>query len=476
MKTRHFLTLFLIAFLALSAFAQDRDTELTGEKKITIHAEDAHLPTVLSILAEESGYNIVTSPEVNSQDRISVHIDDVPIEQAVNLVVRAAGLSYELVGKSFLVATAGRLSEEIGTKSYVIPLQYAEADEVKELLEHITEKIQVDKGGNKLVVNTSPKNIVEIMSIVEGIDIPVLQIMLEARIIEVSISGSDEVGIDWARLASITTIIAENAVPTLAGFGGSLVPGMSQNMASGIEEYAPLPNNEVPADMYFQRINPSENTVGFSRQLSAFDVTLDFLLKNNDAEILANSKVVTINGREAFLEMVDIIPYVLSSGGVGGQVQVQREEVGIKLRVKPNVNTDGYITTEVTPEVSSFFDFVGPDQNIPWVKKRISTTTVRVKDGQSIIIAGLLGVDRKQIVNTVPFLGQIPFIGRFFEHKVTVESKTDLIVEITPHIVFDNYTKIEKTEGMLDMEDYYINLDDEEEDAEEDTESVSDDS
>ncbi|NQV16285.1 hypothetical protein HQ531_12560 [bacterium] len=461
-KTNVLTVVILILFFTSGGFSEDRDTGMTGNKLITIHAEDAHLPTVLSILAEESGYNIVTSPEVNSKDRISVHMDDVPIEQAINLVVRAAGLSYELVGKSFLVATSKRLSEEIGTKSYVIPLQYAEASEVKTLLEYITEKVQVDKGGNKLVVSTSPKNIIEILNIIEEIDVPVLQIMLEARIIEVGLSGSDRVGIDWARLASITSIIAENATPNLIGVGGSLVPGMSQDPSGDgtyVETFEPLTNNTLPDNMYFQRIDPKDK-IGFSRQLSAFDLTLDFLIKNNDAEVLANSKVVTINGREAFIEMVDVVPYVLSSGGVGGQVQVQREIVGIKLNVKPNVNTDGYITTEVTPEVSSFYDFVGPAQNIPWVKRRVSTTTVRVKDGESIIIAGLLGVDRKQITNTVPFLGALPFVGRFFRHQVTQENKTDLLIQITPHIVVDNYTHIEKTKSMRDLEDEFINLDD----------------
>ena len=462
------LTLFLFS-ISLLGQTSDRDGTFAGEKMITIHAEDAHLPTVLAILADESGYNIVTSPEVNSQDRISVHMDDVPIEQAVNLVVRAAGLSYELVGKSFLVATGKRLSEEIGTKSYVIPLQYASATEVKTLLEHITEKIQVDKGGNKLVISTSPKNIVEIMDIIREVDVPVLQIMLEARIIEVALSSSDKVGIDWARLASITTVIAENATPNLIGVGGSLVPGMSQDPngdGTYTEIFEPLANNAIPDNMYFQRIDPGKNDIGFSRQLSAFDITLDFLLKNNTAEILANSKVVTINGREATIEMVDVVPYVISSGGVGGQVQVQREIVGIKLNVKPNVNTDGYITTEVTPEVSSFYDFVGPDRNIPWVKRRVSTTTVRVKDGESIIIAGLLGVDRKQIINTIPFLGKLPFVGRFFQHQVTQENKTDLIIEITPHIIVDNYTHIEKTKDMIDLEDHFINLEDEDDETE----------
>lgn len=461
MKTsKYILVSLLMLLMANFGIAED-----TPQKLITIHAEDAHLPTVLSILADESGYNIVTSPEVNSQDRISVHMDDVPIEQAVNLVVRAAGLSYELVGKSFLVATADRLSEEIGGKAYVIPLQYADAMEVKNILVDITEKVEVDRGGNKLLIHTSPKSIAEIMEIIESVDVPVLQIMLEARIIEVTLAGDNRVGIDWSRLAQITTIVAENAAPTLAQIGGSLVPGMSQQSqtdGSVIEQYSALPNGRTPDNMYFQRMS-TDNTVGFSRQLSAFDITLDMLLKNNEAEILANSSVVTLNGREAFIEMVDIIPYILSSGGVGGQVQVQREIVGIKLHVKPNVNSDGFITATVTPEISSFYDFVGPERNIPWVQRRISTTTVRVPDGEPIIIAGLLAVDRKKIKHTVPILGKIPYIGRFFQHEFEQETKKDLIIEITPHIIKDTYTGIEKIDRMLELEDIYMNQDEDEE-------------
>ena len=451
----------VLVLLALSSLLLAQNSEeFSDQKLVTIHAEDAHLPTVLSILASESGYNIVTSPEVNNQDRISVHMDDVPIEQAVNLVVRAAGLSYELVGKSFLVATPKRLSEEIGVKSYVLELQYASAKEVKELLSQITESIAVDSTGNRLLVTTSPKNIVEILEVVESVDVPVLQIMLEARLIEVTLGDEDQLGIDWARLASITTILAENAAPTLADIGGSLVPGMSQQTTTEgtvIEQYASLPNGRVPDNMYFQRIDP-DNEIGFSRQLSAFDITLDMLLKDNQAEILTNTQLVTINGRKATVQMIDIVPYILSSGGVGGQVQVQREEVGIKLEILPTVNTDGWITTLVKPEVSSIYDFIGPDRTIPYVKKRTTQTTVRVQDGESILISGLLSVDRINVLHQVPLLHRIPFLGRFFSHQFTQETTKDMIVEITPHIVEDAYTHIYKTDDIKDLEDIYIKV------------------
>ncbi|MCF7797281.1 MAG: hypothetical protein K9N11_06845 [Lentisphaeria bacterium] len=463
----------LILVGANSAFSQNQSTttaELSEEKLVTIHAEDAHLPSVLAILADRSGYNIVTGPSVNVQDKISLHLVDVPIEQAVNLVVRAAGLSYELVGSSFLIASPTRLKEEVGIKSYVVPLQYAAAGDVKILLQNLTDQIEVDAGGNKLLINTSPKKISEIMDVVKSVDVPVLQIRLEARLIEVAVKDEQQLGIDWTKLAKITTILAETAAPPLPGWG-SLVPGMTQQLQNNgqiMQNYSALPTGQIPNNMYFQRITGFDDVGHYSRQLSAFDVTLDFLLKNNKADVLANSQVVTLNGREAELSMVDVVPYILSSGGVGGQVQVQREEVGIKLHILPTVNTDGYITTAVTPEVSTIFDFIGPDRNIPWVKKRISTTTIRVRDQESIIIAGLLGVDRKTTESKVPLLGDIPWLGKFFRHWVTTEQKTDLIIQITPHIVQDNYTNILKSDVLQDLEQEYF--------PEEEEESTSSDS
>ncbi|PJA53840.1 MAG: hypothetical protein CO167_06695 [Candidatus Marinimicrobia bacterium CG_4_9_14_3_um_filter_48_9] len=436
----------------------DAWADVSPDKLVTINAEDAHLPSILAILAERSGYNIVTGPSVNVQDKISLHMNNVPIEQAVNLVVRAAGLSYELVGNSFLIASPGRLKEEVGIKSYVIPLQYASAVDVKELLKNLTDQIEVDAGGNKLLINTSPKKIAEIVEIVKSVDVPVLQIRLEARLIEVSVKDEQQLGIDWNKLAKITTILAETAAPPLAGWG-SLVPGMTQQLQTNgqiMQNYSALPTGTIPSNMYFQRITGLTDVGHFSRQLSAFDVTLDFMLKNNKADVLANSQVVTLNGREAEISMVDIVPYILSSGGVGGQVQVQREEVGIKLHILPTVNSDGYITTTVTPEVSTIFDFIGPDRNIPWVKKRISTTTIRVHDDESIVIAGLLGVDRKTTESRVPLLGDLPWLGKFFRHWVTSEQKTDLIIQITPHIVKDNYTGILKSATLKDLEGDYF--------------------
>jgi type II secretory pathway component GspD/PulD (secretin) len=442
-----FSSLIILGLISFSSYAQGLK-EVEDNTLITIHAEDAFLPSILAILAKESGYNIVTDPNVNKQDKVSIHLDEVPIEQAINLVVRAVGLSYEVVGNSFLVADPKKLKEEVGVTTYVVTLKYAAAEDVKSLLQDISDQVQVDIPGNKLLVHASPKKIAEIIQVVEQVDVPAIQIMLETRLIEVAADIEDKTGLDWSKISSYTTILAENGVELTEG-GGSIIPD-DQTIGS------------LPATLPFNRLSElsKKDKTGiipkyFSRQLTAFDLTLDMLLRNNKAEVLADSRLTTINGREASIKLVDIVPYILSSGGVGGQVQVQKEEVGIKLNIAPTVNTDGYITVKVEPEVSTIFEFIGPDANIPRVKSRTSSTTIRVKDGESIIIGGLLSNDKKQTTYKLPLFHKIPWLGeKLFTSKSIIERKTDLIIQITPRIIVDEYSGIVKSEEMIKYEKY----------------------
>tara|TARA_B100000029_G_scaffold153318_1_gene148533 strand:- start:7337 stop:8782 length:1446 start_codon:yes stop_codon:yes gene_type:complete len=445
----------MISFLAVPLFAQDVRTEGDADTRlITVHAEDAFLPSILSVLSKESGYNIVTDPNVNRQDKISIHLDEVPIEQAINLVVRAVGLSYEVVGNSFLVADPKKLKEEVGVTSYVIDLKYASAEDVKTLLQDISDQVQVDIPGNKLLINASPKKIAEIIQVVEKIDVPAIQIMLETRLIEIAVDAEEQLGIDWSKLAKYTTILAENGEEVTEGAGSVLPPGNQLGILPPTMDYNRLSTKDEKTTFYPRY---------FSRQLTAFDLTVDMLQKDNKAEVLADSRLTTINGREASIKLVDIVPYILSSGGVGGQVQVQREEVGIKLDILPTVNTDGYITVKVAPEVSTIFEFIGPEKNIPRVKSRTSSTTIRVRDGESIVIGGLLSNDRKKTSYQVPVLHKIPWLGKkLFTSNGLVERKTDLIIQITPTIVKDAYTGIVKSKDMTDYENYVIHGESEE--------------
>ena len=404
---------------------------------VSIDAEDAFLPSVLSILAAKSGFNIVTGPGVSKEERISIHLKDAPIEEAMNLVVRASGLSYEIVGNSFLVAKAAYLREQVGLNSYVISLQYADANDVKELLKDFAASIQVDKSGNKLLVITTPKIITDVERVVRSVDQPALQITLSARLIEVSAEDEERLGINWSKLSTST-------VEQI--FEGQAKPGAE--LATAVDAIGQRTRQYNP----FEELK-EVNTFGrLWRSQPVYEIALDWLLKNSSAEVLANTKVATMNAREAWIELVDIVPYVTSSGGVGGQVSVQREEIGIKLAITPQVNTDGYITVTIKPEVSSIFEFIGPDLSIPRIVRRSSAMTVRVKNHQSIVVGGLMGLTASKTVHKVPFFGDIPYLGGLFRYTAITSKKTDLIIEVTPHILVDEYTYIGKSRDVLNTE------------------------
>ena len=394
------------------------------QKTVTLDADDAFLPSILSILAEKSGFNIVTGPGVNTKERISVHLKDTPISEAINLVVRAAGLSYETVGNSFLVADASALETEIGLAPSVFHLQYSNASEIKDLLKDLTDKVQVDTAGNRILVMASPKVTADITEIIKQVDKAADQILLESRLIEIATDDLDQLGINWENLSKLTTILAESP---LNDDGSSRAP--DQNDFGG-----DLPNlGELPEKYTFEKVEGFDNVFNFSRQLNAFDVTLDFLMKRNKAKVLAHAQLTTLNNREATILIGETLRFAVSSRE---NAIIVTDSVGIKLHITPTINKDGYITVKVNPEVSSITELV---QGLyPRKKVRTASTTVLVKDGERIFIGGLLSVDDSQVEYKMPLLANLPILGKFFTHDYHSTRKTDLLIQITPRIVREN--------------------------------------
>ncbi len=397
------------AWVSLPARAQD------AEPLVTIDAEDAYLPSVLKILAEKGNLNIVTGPGV-TEGRLSIHMKDVPIDQAVNLVVRAAGLAYERIGNSVLVADSKSLKEETGLSSYIVDLKFASAADVKDALKDLAAQIQVDTGGNRLIVVTSPRIISEIQKIVARLDVPARQVMLDARIVEVSTTGSQKLGIDWDQLNSQSFVIVEGANP------------------------APNAPDHLPATVGYTNHLPHRTDINI--QAKTFLATLDLLIHDGSAKVLANPKIATLNGKAASILVGQRIPFEVTgttfTGAAGAQTtSIQQEEVGIKLTITPLINADGYITTDIKPEVSSVSDFRGVNNDLPVVDTRQASTTVRLKDGNTVIIGGLLNEQHTTNITKLPILGQIPGLGLLFQHRTTTSNKTDLVIEVTPHIIPD---------------------------------------
>jgi type II secretory pathway component GspD/PulD (secretin) len=316
--------------LGLTAPIRPATAALNQGKLITLDATDAYLPNLLTILAEKGDLNIITGPGV-AGGRISIHMKDVPVEQAVNLVVRAAGLAYERIGNSILVADSKSLRDETGLSSYTIVLQYADAGEVQAALKGVVENIQVDRGGNRLILVTSPRVIAEVQSIVADMDKPARQVMLEARVVEVSTDGLKKLGIDWDLLNRQGFTFVEGTYDSVSASGGIENPG-------SITAGRAVPNTPGTADIW--------KLGNFTRLPRAFRAFVDLLIQDGNARVLAQPKLVTLNGKEASMLAGQRIPFLVSqtvfAGGAAAPTQsVQREEVGIKLSITPLINADG---------------------------------------------------------------------------------------------------------------------------------------
>ncbi len=414
----------LLAGAPVAALAAGPDASVPLEKRlVSLDAQNSSLSTVLQVLAEKGGLNLITGPAVTDA-KITIQMKDVPVEQAVNLVVRAAGLAYERIGNSILVTDAQSLKGETGLSSYIVDLKYASAEDVRDALKDLTQSIEVDKSGNRLIVVTSPRIIAEIHEIVAQIDQPAKQVMLEARIVEVSTDDFKKLGIDWDQLNRQGMVFVEGNYDSLQG-------GVTSGQVSGLKVF---PNTPGTNDIF--------KLGNFSRVAQIYNVAMDLAIQNGSARVLANPKIATLNGREATMLVGQRIPFVISGtvfagGGAAPTQQVQREEVGIKLSITPLINADGYITTIIKPEVSSVTGFKGANQDLPVVATRQASTTVRLKDGGSVIIGGLLSEERTSTVSKVPILGDIPVLGLLFQHHSTTVSKKDLVIEVTPRIMAD---------------------------------------
>lgn len=182
----------------------------------------------------------------------------------------------------------------------------------------------------------------------------------------------------------------------------------------------------------------------YYRQARAFELAIDALITKGHARLLANTRLVTMDGVPAEIFAGETVPVIITSlqsaaGGTGvmQSVQLEKIHVGVKLRIVPRISGGGTITTRVEPEVSRIVGYRGPDSDLPETSTRQARTIVRVKDGQKIYLGGLLSEEKRITEKRVPILGSIPVIGRFLRHHLEDTAQTDLVIEITPRVVGD---------------------------------------
>jgi type II secretory pathway component GspD/PulD (secretin) len=287
---------------------------------------------------------------------------------------------------------------------------FADAFELEPLIAKIAESVSTDPGGNRLVVVASPGKIEQIRRVVKSLDVPPVQIMLVTEVIEVTTNDLMEYGIDWSKLMSQTLLFAEGS------------PEAS-------------PPDALPEEMPWITLPFDGDDI--VRQAKTLEMAIDFLEGEGKARILSRSQLATLNNREAEIHIGDVIPYTVSGVSSAGAVEVtvEREKVGVTVSVTPRATGDGHITVLVEPNVSSIVGWKGPNDEIPWTKERRASTQVRVENGETFLIAGLMNEDSSTEEVKVPLLGDIPILGYLFKHVRDSQKTSDLIIRITPTII-----------------------------------------
>ncbi|MDD4980857.1 MAG: secretin N-terminal domain-containing protein [Candidatus Omnitrophica bacterium] len=449
---------------------------------ISMDFQDASLKDILKILSIQSGLNFIASEAV--QDRkITLFLDKVPLEGVMDKLFTANNLSYELDNKSniFLVKDWGKPQTETITK--VFYLKYATvsssslkaemSDQIgsssssggtssssgssssggsssssdgkwaveedvgitKAVKKNLSESGYVveDYRTNSLIVTDLPSRIPVIDKVIASLDVPIPQVMLEVEMLDVSKASTEKLGLKFGQ-TPLTFVLTGAKRSTDFPFSSTVLP------------YAAA-KQMTPGSMSFA---------------TAYQVTLDFLKTQTDTKFLARPRLLTLNNETAEIKITtqeavgEILTVSGESGNLSTTTEAERYETGVSLRVTPQINLEtGEITMFIVPAVaeatasgitsSSGVKFYNPET-------RTTKSIVCVKDNETVVLGGLIRNKRTQTITKLPFLGDLPFIGKLFTHKdVDPGQERELLVFITPHIVKDTsieFASVKKIEPL----------------------------
>ena len=377
---------------------------------VTLDAKNADIVDVLKVLAEQSGQNIVATQNVKGTTTVDLH--NVPLKQALDLVVRTNGLDYRQVGNVYVVGTPSDLAAEFGqagqvaTQSVAFPIKYANpADLQKQLATVIpSNNFTVDGRTDTLLVTGTPDIIQSARNFMALADIPAPQVMFEVKVVDVT----------------RTNDTSNNGV----NFAGSSALAFLENPLGA----PPGTTFTLPATQYLGQPIPLQP---FTRNELFIQAQLNYLLQHNEAQLLADPKVSALDNLPASLLIGQTYPIVYYDPKAG-QFQAQFIDIGVKMNITPVINTDGYITTTLHTERSVITGFV---QQFPILNKRSADSTLRVKDGQTIVLGGMIDDEMTKSISKLPLLGDIPVFGVLFKNIQQTKLHNEVVFLITPHII-----------------------------------------
>ena len=395
---------------------------------------------VLRLLARQAKVNMVVSDAVTGT--VTMRLEDVTALQAISIIVKAKGLFMDKIDTVYYIKTAAERTAE-PTESDSYQFSYARAKDISPLVaSQLASKDppQIDERTNTIFFRETRSNIDNIRKMLVQIDKPTKQVMIEARLVEVSADPVQAYGINWAGT------VGSASAPKTVTYGNPIASG------------SPIPGGNPPTGG-FGLGNPNNNNFFGSLghlipgqfailSVPQFSATIQALNEDADAEFLANPRVVTADNQQAKIEVVrnQPVPQLnfneqTAQAVFGG---FQDKLFGNKLLVRPSINKDNYITLSVKPEISNKvgdqpFDFQGAHVTSPIIDTRSLDSNVLIKSGDTLAIGGLLSDQVSKARTKVPLLGDIPFLGYAFQSHDNERHKRNLLIFVTPTILDQRY-------------------------------------
>ena len=400
---------------------------------LSLNFQDIEVRTVLHVLADFTRLNVVVSDTV--QGNVTLSLQDVPWDQALDVVLKSKGLDKRVQGNVLLIAPKDEiasyahqdlaernpLADLAPLRRELVQVNHARAVDIAALFQSVISgqtgepgrgSITVDERTNHIIAFQSPERLDELRRIVAQLDVPVRQVMIEARIVEAGVDFEKSLGVRW---------------------GGALRQA-SQWTASGIAKPVVQGAGEVSAPVVDMGIAGHTSGLGiaFITNNVLLDLELSAMEKTGNGEIISQPKVVTADKETARILKGTEIPYQESTSS--GATSVSFKEASLSLEVTPQITADNSVIMQVvvTKDEPDYLNMVN---NVPPIKKNEVQAKVLVKDGETIVIGGVFSNTQSNVVDKVPFLGDLPYVGRLFRRDLVLEKKSELLVFLTPRIM-----------------------------------------
>jgi type IV pilus assembly protein PilQ len=444
--------------------------EYVGER-LTLNFQDIETRAVLQLLADTSGQNMVISDSVSGN--VTLRLQNVPWDQALDVVMRTKGLDSRHEGNVIFIAPASEIAarerellsarkeaqELAPLRTEYLQVNYAKAADLASLIKSGAGSLLSDRGSvaidertNTLLLQDTAERLADIRRLVSTLDIPVKQVMIEARIVIVSDDYSRDLGVRFGANAAFN----HGGRDGLGLIGGPL----NGDDGVGISPYPALQGNNGPigtptngtdgqlggfilperaTDRYLVNL-PASNPAGrLALALLDSDYLVDLELSAAQAEgrgeIISSPRLITANQREATIEQGVEVPYQESSSS--GATTTQFKKAVLSLKVTPQITPDNRVILDLTVSKDSVGQLVASATGgfVPSIDTREIVTQVLVNDGQTVVLGGILETERRDAENKVPYLGDIPVLGRLFKQTTTTDNKDELLIFVTPRIL-----------------------------------------